>query len=582
VSLRSRLVDWRALLQVQPVLLAQACANRKGSLHRLAKGEEATESGFGLWMKTGFMFTHEYLEQYSTLVQLSPEHCGFSSAEVATFEAEQRHREADGQHAEEPFDVLALRRLCVPTLSQHGELLNILIYIRATIVLHMDATPTVTFERVQGLGQILLELSTPERPLVLNAVAPPSAGFCESIDIGINTMLAAEAEGFFAYQQTGYTDLTNASLAGCMMQRCLEQNTDCKGVPVDGLWGFTQAASSSSASSPSSSPSAVPWLKPKEEGGGLRFVPAATLAMSGKECMGMRDFEGEAGCLSAAELKSAADEWGWYWQLYEAEGEAGLAEAYSRAASAVRIPDRPACLGTAPTWGTGATRWSFHPLLGQKEASQKIVGVHDMAKTMAAVVEVKEATVWIVKAKLDAPPPVVVPAVQLLDTDKLENVVLPPTYGEIKEASAKRQLSATNYEGGSERPHDEAADKLQLWQEGQQQIHLNLTAFGAVPNMVAKEEVYGTERMVFGGQGPSIARFIAEYQMGSGRVINLRITNNWHALGMWAGWRRSGWDLESWFASQKTRSASLYANALAKVHPARVEPAGAGGKRKRR
>ena len=57
-----------------------------------------------------------------------------------------------------------------------------------------------------------------------------------------------------------------------------------------------------------------------------------------------------------------------------------------------------------------------------------------MAKTMAAVVEVKEATVWIVKAKLDAPPPVVVPAVQLLDTDRLENVVLPPTYGEIKEA----------------------------------------------------------------------------------------------------------------------------------------------------
>ena len=113
----------------------------------------------------------------------------------------------------------------------------------------------------------------------------------------------------------------------------------------------------------------------------------------------MRDFEGEAGCLSAAELKSAADEWGrqqflgrlvvasvrretalwrcrWYWQLYEAEGEAGLAEAYSRAASAVRIPDRPACLGTAPTWGTGATRWSFHPLLGQKEVCMRTAHIN--------------------------------------------------------------------------------------------------------------------------------------------------------------------------------------------------------------
>ena len=31
--------------------------------------------------------------------------------------------------------------------------------------------------------------------------APPDAGFCESLDIGLNTMLKIEADAKFAYQQ---------------------------------------------------------------------------------------------------------------------------------------------------------------------------------------------------------------------------------------------------------------------------------------------------------------------------------------------------------------------------------------------
>ena len=50
--------------------------------------------------------------------------------------------------------------------------------------------------------------------------------------------------------------------------------------------------------------------------------------------------------------------------------------------------------------------------------------------------------------------------------------------------------------------------------------------------------------------------------MLANHTLNSQILPPW-PQGMWAGWRRSGWDLESWFASQKTRSASLYANALA-------------------
>ena len=46
--------------------------------------------------------------------------------------------------------VLAPRRVALPTLSQHGEIPTVLLYVLATVTLHETAPATIEFEKVEG------------------------------------------------------------------------------------------------------------------------------------------------------------------------------------------------------------------------------------------------------------------------------------------------------------------------------------------------------------------------------------------------------------------------------------------------